>query len=153
MSKLTIKINKEAVYKDKLDTFKLLFDKYSKLELKEDVNILNTDMYVPHKQINIKLFEEQEKYGPYGQYRQPPIYFTIMTVSRINTFGPIAKFQFVQANNKLDGIYFFNDVTVTKKNIDSFKDKLCYIAFNLELTRFRGSYSLNIVVRRIEVIR
>ena len=51
------------------------------------------------------------------------------------------------------GIYFFNDVTVTKKNIDSFKDKLCYIAFNLELTRFRGSYSLNIVVRRIEVIR
>ena len=72
-------------------------------------------MYVPHKQINIKLFEEQEKYGPYGQYRQPPTYFTIMTVSRINTFGPIAKFQFVQANNKLDGIYFFNDVTVTKK--------------------------------------
>lgn len=142
-----------SIYKDKLDTFKLLFDKYSKLELKEDVNILNTDMYVPHKQINIKLFEEQEKYGPYGQYRQPPTYFTIMTVSRINTFGPIAKFQFVQANNKLDGIYFFNDVTVTKKNIDSFKDKLCYIAFNLELTRFRGSYSLNIVVRRIEVIR
>ena len=118
-----------------------------------DSNVIDCVMYVMYKYIDIKLYEEQEKYGPYGQYKPPPTYMTIMTIERVHSFGPIAKFVLSHNGVKIDAIYFFNDTSVTKDNLDSFKGKLCFIAFNLELARYRGSYSLNLLIKRVEEVK
>lgn len=142
-----------SVYKEKFEEFRRLFNKYSKESLTGESNIVECDMYVMYKYIDIKLFEEQEKYGPYGHYKPAPTYLTIMTVERAHSFGPLAKFVLSQNGVKLDGMYFFNDTSITKDNIESFKGKLCFIAFNLELARYRGSYSLNLIIKRMEEVK
>ena len=142
-----------SVYKNKFNDFKTLFDVYSKESMPTDSNVIDCDMYVMYKYIDIKLYEEQEKYGPYGQYKPAPTYMTIMTIERVHSFGPIAKFVLSHNGVKIDAIYFFNDTSVTKDNLDSFKGKLCFIAFNLELARYRGSYSLNLLIKRVEEVK
>lgn len=109
-------------------------------------------MYVLHKFIDIDLYEQQQKFGMYGHGRPAPTFMTIMTIERIHSFGPIAKLTLNQNGNKINAMYFFNDTSLTKSNLDSFKNKLCYIAFNLELSRYRGTHTLNVIIKRVEEV-
>lgn len=140
-----------SVYKDKFESFQNLFYKYV-LETAEVESKLKADVYVHPKDVNVLLYEQQERYSPFGENMKPPVYVSIFRVDRAMDFGPIAKLNLYYQNYKVDGKYFFSDKSITKDNIKELRDKLFFIAFTLDMSTFRGSYGLDLNILRVEEI-
>lgn len=142
-----------TIYPDKFERFRELLNSYTNDILKDREDIIEADTFVHPKDINNYLFAQQEVYGPYGQDYKEPIYVTVVNIDRIFDYGPIAKFMVSLGDYKLNGVYFFNDTSITKNNVLSFRGKQAYIAFTINLSTFRGSYELNLNIVRIEEIK
>lgn len=144
------------VNKDKFLTFKELFnslieDKYKNLK---DNDYVYPDVFIPSNAIDIDLYEKQQVYAPFGINYDPPVYLSRLKLERVIPIGPICKFVFspIGYKDRIEGIYFFNDTSVTKDNISDFINQNLYVAYKLKMNNFRGNYTLTLEVVRMEII-
>lgn len=144
------------INKDKFLTFKDLFNNLieSKYENLKDNDYIYPDTFVPSNAINIELYERQQIYAPFGINYDQPIYLSRLKLERIIPIGPICKLVFtpIAYKDRIEGIYFFNDTSVTKDNISDFVNQNVYVAYKLKMNNFRGSYSLTLEIVRMEII-
>ncbi len=144
------------VNKPHFPKFKQLFnslveDKYKNIK---DSDFIYPDAFIPSNAINIDLYEQQQKYAPFGINYEAPIYLSRLRLERVIPIGPICKFVFspITYKDRIEGIYFFNDTSVTKDNVKDFLNQNVYVAYRLKMNNFRGSYTLTLEVVRMELI-
>lgn len=144
-----IKKNKYEVFKDLFNKF--IKEKYSNIS---DSDFIYPDAFIPAGEINIKLYEEQNKYAPFGINYEEPIYLSRLRLERVINMGSIVKILFspITFKNRIEGLYFFNDTFVTRDNIKDFINQNVYVAYKLKMSNFRGSYNLTLHVIRMELI-
>lgn len=143
-----------TLYPDRLEDFKVLFNKHSKIALDKlgVINDLIVDMYIPDYMINTKLAQTVTKYEPYGKDWSEPIFISNLVVDRTIKMGTITKFTFLcpTNNNKVSGIYFYGDDTeYTSENIHELRGKTVQVAYKIKINTFRGRYDLDLEVAKI----
>lgn len=146
-----------SIREHKFIDFKKYFNLYSKEAMSSDDNdIIFPDAFIPSNNINMELYERQQQYSPFGIDYNEPIYLSRL---RFDSYFPIGtsigKLNFSSINNsssKFEGKYFFNDTYITRDNIKNFIGMNMYVAYTLKLEAFRGSYSLNLNIIRMEEI-
>ena len=101
-----------TVYKDKLEDFRRLFDKYVYVQLKDHkpVNHIYVDAYIPSKDITPALVKDISKLEPYGKDWHYPTFVSILKIKYIRLFGNMVMLTFktIDTNREISGIYFFN---------------------------------------------
>lgn len=144
------------INKHKYDTFKTLFNKFmeEKHENLKDNDFVYPDAFVPSNAIGMELYEQQQKYAPFGINYEEPVYLSRLRLSNIINMGSVCKLVFnpITHKERIEGIYFFNDTSVTKENIRDFLDQNVYVAYKLKMNNYRGSYSLSLQIVRMELI-
>jgi single-stranded-DNA-specific exonuclease len=138
-----------SVYRNKLNDFKILFNKYCKeLTPETEHNIIYYDMFVPDYLITTKLAIGIDACGPYGKDWEEPILLSKLTIGRLYVIGnSIAKITFVRNNGTtIEAMHFFNyKSNITAKNI---RDELpsgtvVYVAYNLSIDSYLNNLNLN----------
>lgn len=146
------------IQKTKYVEFKDLFnrlieDKYKDLK---DSDYVYPDAFIPSNKIDLELYEKQQQYAPFGINYDSPIYLSRLTLTRTIPIGPIVKLVFTPiggtSKDRIEGIYFFNDTSVTKSNINDFLNQNVYVAYKLKMNNYKGSYNLTLEIVRMEII-
>lgn len=146
-----------TVNMDKLEEFKVLFNKHTKISLDKlgVVNDLIVDMYIPDYMINTKLAQTVTKYEPYGKNWSEPIFISNLMVDRTIKMGTITKFVFYcpTNGNKVSGIYFYgDDGDYTSENIHELRGQMVQVAYKIKVNTFRGKYDLDLEVAKIGLV-
>ncbi len=138
-----------SIYKDKLEDFRRLFDKYCKeltpVLLHKDM--IHVDMFLPEYKLTPSLIKPIESLGPYGKDWVEPVFLSVLTVSKIFIMGTIAKIIFITPSGReLQGTHFFrtqHDINI--KNIRDIIKSGCktLVSYNVNLDNFRNSLELS----------
>lgn len=144
------------INKDKFQSFKHFFNSFIKEKYKniKDSDYIYPDAFIASNNITLELYEQQQRYAPFGINYEAPIYLSRLKLDRVIPIGPICKLVFspIGYKDRIEGIYFFNDTFVTKDNIKDLLNQNLYVAYKLKMNNFRGSYTLTLEVVRMEII-
>ena len=144
------------INKDKFQSFKHFFNSFIKERYKniKDSDYIYPDAFIASNNITLELYEQQQRYAPFGINYEAPIYLSRLKLDRVIPIGPICKLVFspIGYKDRIEGIYFFNDTFVTKDNIKDLLNQNLYVAYKLKMNNFRGSYTLTLEVVRMEII-
>jgi len=146
-----------AIYKDKLDVFRELFDKYVVEQLGEhqDNRTIEFDIQLPLDKISLATTKELLRMLPYGKDWTEPLLYSKLIVSKILVFGTVCKLFFRDSNGySVDGITFFNN-TMTGVNAENIKTLIkpndrVHVTYTLGLTTNRDIAGVNMVINTIE---
>ena len=141
-----------AIIRDRIEDFKLLFDKFSKKQLANITisKLVDIDEYIPDYKLTMSLAKSVDMCGPYGKDWEEPIFLTKLKIGRVFLMGSMAKVIFITSNNReVEAMHFFNkkyDITA-----DNIKQRLvpgtpCLVAFNLNVDTFNNAYKLGISI-------
>lgn len=147
-----------SIYRDKLEDFKKLFDKYcsSLNTFKEDKTLIYIDMFLPEHKLTPSIIKPLEALGPYGKDWLEPLFTSVLYVERILIFGTMAKISFATTNGKeITGIHFFrtqHDINPSNiKDIIKFGTKVL-VTYNVNLENIRHSLEFSLNVNNIQVL-
>lgn len=145
------------IYKNKLNDFRVLFDKYvvKQLGKSKKVETITYDKELKVSDITLSLTKEIVRVGPYGKDWSEPLFKTEAIVVNILVFGSMAKvFLRDKQGNKIDGICFFNNnlTGITSENIKNTfrRDMPIVITYTLGVLTNRDVVGINMVINTID---
>jgi len=147
------------IYKDKLDVFRELFDKYvvEQLGLYEEDRTIKFDVQLPLDKISLATTKELLRMMPYGKDWEEPLLYSKLIVSKILVFGTVCKIFFRDKNGySVDAVTFFNN-TITGVNASNIKELIkpndkVHVTYTLGLGTNRDIAGVNMVINTIERI-
>lgn len=145
-----------AIYKDKIESFRELFDKYVAEEIiEDDILELNIDYVLPPSEITPSLIHEINVIGPYGNKWEQPVFMSRLRIGYVLALGNMLKITFRHKNRDFVGVFFSNKYSDI--NTDNYTNiltngKLVDVVYNLELTNFNNSTYIQLRVLAIKDI-
>ena len=148
-----------SIHADKLDLFKILFNKYAKeqftnIDIKKDRHV---DLFVQDYHINPSLAKSIDACSPYGKDWEEPVLLTKVAVEYVTVMGTIAKILFRRRNNTtFTATHFFS--SPSSVNINNIKTILkpkskVYLAFTIGIDCYLDTQDMLVSVVDISVIK
>lgn len=136
-----------SIYKDKIDVFRELFDKYAGEQLLtlKPTHEITVDAVLPDTMLTPILSKVIESCGPYGKDWTEPIFLTKLKVLNIYITGSIARLVFLRKDNtEIEGVHFFaknGEYTLEniKEDLPPYSDVL--VAYNMYVNCYNEVYS------------
>lgn len=143
-----------TIYRDKLHTFRELFNKKSEEKLKDIViEPVEAEIELSHQDINMYTYAQVMKASPYGLNWEEPIFRTnglkVLSMFRIKTFYKVT-FQ-LDDGYVIEGMYFFRHISKIGLNHLNFKDMIkeksyVDVLYNISTNFYNGRYSIQLEI-------
>lgn len=120
-----------SIYKDKIDRFKGLFNKYigEQLVNLDTAKHIYIDALVKSEDINISLYKSTEIIGPYGRNWEDVTLLSKLKIAYVIAMGDVSKIMFKTSKGKV----IYGICLKPKSEIEYHTGKTLYVIFNLEI--------------------